>query len=61
MNLGDYAAQDAVGIARLIKAKEVSAQEVTEAAIDAAERMNPKLNALVMTNFDNARAAAVEK
>ena len=61
MNFSDYADHDAVGIARLIKAKEVSAEEVTEMAIHVAERMNPKLNALVMTNFDNARAAAVQK
>ena len=55
MNFSDYADHDAVGIARLIKAKEVSAEEVTEMAIHVAERMNPKLNALVMTNFDNAQ------
>ena len=61
MNFSDYADHDAVGIARLIKAKEVSAEEVTETAIHVAERMNPKLNALVMTNFDNARAAAAQK
>ena len=55
MNFKDYAEQDAVGLARLIKTKEVSAEEVTQVAIEAAERLNTKLNALVMTNFDNAR------
>ena len=55
MNFEDYAEQDAVGLARLIRTKAVSAKEVTEAAIEAAERLNPQLNALVMTNFDNAR------
>ena len=55
MNFEDYADQDAVGLARLIRTKAVSAKEVTEAAIESAERLNPQLNALVMTNFDNAR------
>ena len=55
MNFEDYADQDAVGLARLIRTKAVSAREVTEAAIEAADHLNPKLNALVMTNFDNAR------
>ena len=39
MNFSDYAAQDAVGIACLIKAKEVSAQEVTETAMIANEKL----------------------
>ena len=55
MNFEDYAEQDAVGLAHLIRTKAVSAKEVTEAAIEAADHLNPKLNALVMTNFDNAR------
>ena len=55
MNFKDYAEQDAVGLAHLLKTKEVSAKEVTEVAIEVAERLNTKLNALVMTNFDNAR------
>ena len=52
MNFEDYASQDAVGLARLIRTKAVSAKEVTQAAIEAAEHLNPKLNALVMTNFE---------
>ena len=46
MNFEDYADQDAVGLARLIRTKAVSVKEVTEAAIEAAERLNPQLNAL---------------
>ena len=61
MNFSDYAAHDAFGISRLIKDREVSVEEVTEAAIDVAEQLNPKLNALVMTNFDNARELIKEK
>ena len=58
MNFSDYAECDAVSIANLIRKKEVSAEEVTTAAIKTAERLNPTLNALVMENFDNARAFA---
>ena len=60
MNFHDYASQDAVGISTLIKQGEVSAQEVLETAIEVAEAVNPKLNALVMSNFDNAREFITE-
>ena len=55
MKFYEYANQDAVGISDLIKQGEVSVQEVLETAIKVAEAVNPKLNALVMSNFDNAR------
>ena len=55
MNFNDYADLDAIGVSTAINQGEVSAQEVTEKAIEVAERMNAELNALVITNYDNAR------
>jgi len=49
---------DAVGLADAIARGEVSAREATEAAIARAEALNPQLNALVLTDFERARAHA---
>ena len=58
MNFEDYVAHDAVGLAGLIKKREVSAREVLEAAIARTEAVNPKVNAVVERLYDRARAAA---
>ncbi len=58
MKYSEYADLDAVGLAAAIKQGDLSAQEVTETAIAAVELMNERLNALVMTNYDNARQRA---
>jgi amidase len=58
MKIRDYAALDAVGLAALIRAGELTALEVTDAAIGAIEALDPKLNALVLEDFERARAAA---
>ena len=58
MNFSDYADLDAVGVSSAIRRGEVSTQEVTEKAIEVAKRMNAELNALVITNYDNARTFA---
>ncbi|MBV8489338.1 MAG: amidase, partial [Candidatus Eremiobacteraeota bacterium] len=54
----EYDAYDALGLAELVRAKQVSAVELLDEAIERAERVNPKLNALVCKRFDEARAAA---
>ena len=58
MNFNDYADLDAVGLSTAIRRGQVSAQEVTEKAIEVAKRMNAELNALVITNYGNARTFA---
>jgi amidase len=58
MKLREYAALDAVALAALVRSGEVSASEVTEAAIAAIEALNPTLNAAVLEDFERARAAA---
>lgn len=51
----EYARYDAVGLADLIRRKQVSASEVLEAAIARIERINPKINAIVRPMYDEAR------
>ena len=58
MNAGEYAELDAVGLAEMLKRGDISAAELTEVAIGVVEKLNSKLNAVVMTNFDNARECA---
>ena len=58
MTPDDYAELDAVGLSQAIRRGDVSAGEVTEVAIGLIEQLNPSLNAVVMTNFDNARGVA---
>src|SRR5215831_10544103 len=49
---------DAVGQAELVRRGEVSPAELVEAAIDRIEKVNPALDAVVRTRFDQARAEA---
>ncbi len=46
---------DAVGVAEAIAKKKVTVQEVTEAAIARAEKVNGELNAIVIKTYDDAR------
>ncbi len=59
----EYEDHDAVGLAELVAAGEVSANELVEAAIERIEARNPKINAVVARSFERARtqAAAVEQ
>jgi amidase len=49
---------DATAQAELVRKGEVSAAELVEAAIGRIEELNPKLDAVVRTRFDQARAQA---
>src|SRR5689334_5487771 len=53
--LGDH---DAVGLVEKLRAGEVSARELVDAAIARAESVNPQLNGLAFEAFDRARARA---
>ena len=57
MTPDEYSARDGIALGQLISKGEVSAQEVRRAAIEAIERLNPKLNAVIATCFETARAA----
>ncbi|MBV9755959.1 MAG: amidase [Alphaproteobacteria bacterium] len=53
-----YAESDGTAIADLIRRGDVAPAEVVDAAIDAIERVNPRVNAVVHKAYDAARAAA---
>lgn len=54
----EYAKHDAVGLAQLVRAGEVSAAELIEAAIRRAEQVNPGINAIVERFDEQARRQA---
>jgi amidase len=54
----EYDKYDALGIAELIRKKDVQPLEVCEEAIDRIESLNPKINAVIYRMFDAARAQA---
>jgi amidase len=56
--MDDYSAYDGLGLAALVRSKQVSPSELVEAAIDRIERHNPVLNAVVHKGFDDARRRA---
>ncbi|MCB0221548.1 MAG: amidase [Chrysiogenetes bacterium] len=54
----EYTKHDALGLAGLVEKKEVTPLELVDSAIDAIERLNPQLNAVIHTFYDRAREAA---
>jgi amidase len=54
----EYVAFDATGLAALIHRREVTPLELTEAAIERIEALNPRLNAVVERDYGRARGAA---
>ena len=57
MTIEGYADFDAIDLAELVARGEVSALELLEEAVERAERVNPRLNALVYPWYDHARGA----
>lgn len=56
ISLKDYASHDGLGLAELVARKQVKPEELIEAALAAVEKVNPKLNAVLQTLPDEARA-----
>lgn len=54
----EYTHHDALGLAALVRDRQVSPAELAEAAIAAIEAVNPRLNAVVHPMYDHARVAA---
>jgi amidase/6-aminohexanoate-cyclic-dimer hydrolase len=55
MNTSEYLTYDALGLAELIRTKQISSSEVLEIAIGLTEKLDPKLNAVPIKHFDLAR------
>jgi len=58
MGFAQYADYDGLGLAELVRKKDVTPAELVEAAIERIERHNPTLNAVVYKAYDEARATA---
>ena len=55
MPFAEYGDYDALGLAELVRKKEVSPSELLDEAIARAERINPKLNAIIRPLYERAR------
>ena len=53
----EYHQYDALGLAQLVRNKEVSPQALLEEAITRAERLNPQINAIINPLYDHAKKA----
>lgn len=56
----DYGKYDGLGLADLVRRREVKPQELLDEAISRIERLNPRLNAIVDTMYDQARVQLAE-
>ncbi len=56
MTLKEYATYDGLGLAELVARKQVSPQELVTTALQAVEKLNPKLNAVLQTLPKQAEA-----
>src|SRR4029077_16898637 len=57
MRFEEYRKHDAISLAGLIAKRQVSAEEVLEAAIGRAEQVNPAINAIVHKQYEQERKA----
>jgi amidase len=55
-----FAESDGLRLAELVRQREVTPAELMETAIHLIEKLDPKLNAVVIRDFDRARARAAE-
>jgi amidase/6-aminohexanoate-cyclic-dimer hydrolase len=56
MAFKEYGSHDALGLAELVRKNEVSATELLDEAIARTERVDPKINAVVVKHYDHARS-----
>ena len=55
MNDLEYFSYDALGLAELVRTKQISSSELLEIAIGLTEKLDPKLNAIPIKHYDLAR------
>ncbi|NDJ52065.1 MAG: amidase [Chloroflexi bacterium] len=56
MTFNEYSQYDGLGLAQLVREKQVTPSELLETAIERSERFNPQLNAVVLKLYDQAKA-----
>jgi amidase len=59
--LEEYGSYDAMGLAELVRKKEVKPIELVDAAIERIERLNPTLNAVITPMYEQARSATTRE
>ncbi|MBV8154292.1 MAG: amidase, partial [Candidatus Eremiobacteraeota bacterium] len=58
MAFPEYGAYDGLGLGELVRKTQVTPEELLDEAIARAERLNPQLNAIVATRYEDARSDA---
>lgn len=58
MRVDEYLRHDAVGLAELVRNKEVTSAELLEVAIERAAQVNPELNAIILPMYEEGRRVA---
>src|SRR6195952_4079073 len=56
MTIKEYGSTDALGLADLVRTKQVSARELLDEAIAHTEKVDPQINAVVVKHYDYAQA-----
>jgi amidase len=59
--LEEYGSYDAMGLAELVRKKEVKPLELVDVAIERIERLNPTLNAVITPMYEQARSATTRE
>jgi len=60
MSFAEYGDYDGLGLAELVKNKEITPSEIMEEAIRRAEALNPELNFLIFDAFEEGRRMAAD-
>lgn len=60
MNLAEYTTYDGLGLAGLVKRRDITAKELGRLMLAAAEQVNPYLNAVIQTYADRVEATRAE-
>ncbi|HEX4896032.1 MAG TPA: amidase family protein, partial [Solimonas sp.] len=60
ISAADYQRHDGIGLAELVRKREVTPAELLEAALARAEAVNPRLNAIITPMHEQARARAAQ-
>src|ERR1700712_2039408 len=55
MSFKEYSNYDGLGLAELVRKKEVSANELLDEAVERCETIDPQINAVVVKHYDYAR------
>jgi amidase len=61
MSFKEYASFDGLALGRMVRDRQIAPAELMEAAIARAEKLNPKLNAIVFKDYDRALRAARDR